>query len=181
MFCPILFIKADTLKERYQKIGDTKRATPIEVLCESFPGKRVLFQTYLEHSKIQCIFLTLTSSHRRNGHLPALCAETGFLWKTGLWLLEKTLYRPLWQERLCLWLWIWLGRQAAGKSIWMSNHKPLVYDASTWMLSFIYVSIQPTPIGPMPSDTPLQPSSRDKAQPQTKNQVRYTLMLLIAM
>ena len=25
-------LKADTLKERYQKIGDTKRATPIEVL-----------------------------------------------------------------------------------------------------------------------------------------------------
>ena len=24
-------MKADTLKERYQKIGDTKRATPIEV------------------------------------------------------------------------------------------------------------------------------------------------------
>lgn len=31
--------QADTLKERYQKIGDTKRATPIEVLCESFPGQ----------------------------------------------------------------------------------------------------------------------------------------------
>lgn len=31
-------LQADTLKERYQKIGDTKRATPIEVLCESFPG-----------------------------------------------------------------------------------------------------------------------------------------------
>lgn len=32
-------LKADTLKERYQKIGDTKRATPIEVLCEGFAGK----------------------------------------------------------------------------------------------------------------------------------------------
>lgn len=32
-------LKADTLKERYQKIGDTKRATPIEVLCENYPGK----------------------------------------------------------------------------------------------------------------------------------------------
>lgn len=31
--------QADTLKERYQKIGDTKRATPIEALCESFPGR----------------------------------------------------------------------------------------------------------------------------------------------
>lgn len=32
-------LKADTLKERYQKIGDTKRATPIEVLCENYPGE----------------------------------------------------------------------------------------------------------------------------------------------
>jgi casein kinase 1 gamma len=31
-------LKADTLKERYQKFGDTKRATLIEVLCEGFPG-----------------------------------------------------------------------------------------------------------------------------------------------
>ena len=31
-------LKADTLKERYQKIGETKRATPIEVLCEGYPG-----------------------------------------------------------------------------------------------------------------------------------------------
>ena len=30
--------QADTLKERYQKIGDTKRATPIEILCANFPG-----------------------------------------------------------------------------------------------------------------------------------------------
>ena len=33
-------LKADTLKERYQKIGDTKRSTPIEVLCDSHPGMR---------------------------------------------------------------------------------------------------------------------------------------------
>lgn len=34
--------QADTLKERYQKIGDTKRATPVEVLCENFPGEGTL-------------------------------------------------------------------------------------------------------------------------------------------
>ncbi len=34
------FPQADTLKERYQKIGDTKRSTPIEVLSENFPGNR---------------------------------------------------------------------------------------------------------------------------------------------
>ncbi|XP_037956361.1 casein kinase I isoform X4 [Teleopsis dalmanni] len=39
-------LKADTLKERYQKIGDTKRATPIEVLCEGHPEE---FATYLRY------------------------------------------------------------------------------------------------------------------------------------
>lgn len=34
----VVLSQADTLKERYQKIGDTKRNTPVEVLCESFPG-----------------------------------------------------------------------------------------------------------------------------------------------
>lgn len=29
-------LKADTLKERYQKIGETKRATPIEVSTVTF-------------------------------------------------------------------------------------------------------------------------------------------------
>jgi len=31
-------LKADTIKERYQKIGDAKRDTPIEVLCAGYPG-----------------------------------------------------------------------------------------------------------------------------------------------
>lgn len=34
----LTLLQADTLKERYQKIGDTKRNTPVEVLCENFPG-----------------------------------------------------------------------------------------------------------------------------------------------
>ena len=29
--------QADTLKERYQKIGETKRRTAIEELCANFP------------------------------------------------------------------------------------------------------------------------------------------------
>ncbi|CDW53199.1 casein kinase i isoform gamma [Trichuris trichiura] len=41
-------LKADTLKERYQKIGDTKRATPVEVLCEGFPEE---FAIYLRYSR----------------------------------------------------------------------------------------------------------------------------------
>ncbi|XP_071954477.1 casein kinase I-like [Antedon mediterranea] len=39
-------LKADTLKERYQKIGDTKRATPIEVLCDKYPEE---MSTYLRY------------------------------------------------------------------------------------------------------------------------------------
>ncbi|KAK6309040.1 casein kinase I-like isoform X1 [Coregonus clupeaformis] len=40
-------LKADTLKERYQKIGDTKRTTPIEVLCESFPEEMATYLRYV--------------------------------------------------------------------------------------------------------------------------------------
>lgn len=40
-------LKADTLKERYQKIGDTKRATPIEVLCENYPDEMATYLRYV--------------------------------------------------------------------------------------------------------------------------------------
>ncbi|PAA58113.1 hypothetical protein BOX15_Mlig011973g1, partial [Macrostomum lignano] len=40
-------LKADNLKERYQKIGDTKRATPIEVLCEGFPEELASYLRYV--------------------------------------------------------------------------------------------------------------------------------------
>ena len=39
-------LKADTLKERYQKIGETKRNTPIDVLCENQCDE---FSTYLRY------------------------------------------------------------------------------------------------------------------------------------
>ena len=39
-------LKADTLRERYQKIGETKRNTPIELLCQSHPEE---FARYLEY------------------------------------------------------------------------------------------------------------------------------------
>lgn len=41
-------LKADTLKERYQKIGDTKRNTPTAVLCHGHPEE---FKTYLENAR----------------------------------------------------------------------------------------------------------------------------------
>lgn len=42
-------LKADTLKERYQKIGDTKRATPIEKLCESHPDEFCVYLRYVRN------------------------------------------------------------------------------------------------------------------------------------
>ncbi|XP_053999301.1 casein kinase I isoform X16 [Hylaeus anthracinus] len=40
-------LKADTLKERYQKIGDTKRNTPIEVLCDGHPEEMATYLRYV--------------------------------------------------------------------------------------------------------------------------------------
>lgn len=40
-------LKADTLKERYQKIGETKRTTPIEVLCEGYPEELATYLRYV--------------------------------------------------------------------------------------------------------------------------------------
>ncbi len=36
-------LKADTLKERYQKIGDTKRFTTNEMLCEGYPRQFLIY------------------------------------------------------------------------------------------------------------------------------------------
>lgn len=40
-------LKADTLKERYQKIADTKRATPIFVLCDGHPEEMAAYLRYV--------------------------------------------------------------------------------------------------------------------------------------
>uniref|UniRef100_A0A673WZJ2 non-specific serine/threonine protein kinase n=1 Tax=Salmo trutta TaxID=8032 RepID=A0A673WZJ2_SALTR len=109
-------LKADTLKERYQKIGDTKRATPIEVLCESFPEEMATYLRYVrrldffEKPDYDYLRKLFTDLFDRNGYV--------FDYEYD-----------------------WVG-------------KPL-----------------PTPIGPVPSEPLLQSSSRDKAAPQTKNQV----------
>uniref|UniRef100_A0AC34FT90 Protein kinase domain-containing protein n=1 Tax=Panagrolaimus sp. ES5 TaxID=591445 RepID=A0AC34FT90_9BILA len=56
-------LKADTLKERYQKIGDTKRATLIEVLCEGFPEE---FAQYLRYARRLDFFETPDYEHCYN-------------------------------------------------------------------------------------------------------------------
>ncbi|XP_033106871.1 casein kinase I-like [Anneissia japonica] len=55
-------LKADTLKERYQKIGDTKRATPIEVLCDKYPEE---MSTYLKYVRRLDFFETPDYSYLR--------------------------------------------------------------------------------------------------------------------
>ena len=47
-------LKAETLKERYQKIGDTKRATNIDTLCQGHPGRY-----------FACFFFEFSVSFRR--------------------------------------------------------------------------------------------------------------------
>lgn len=42
-------LKADTIKERYQKIGDMKRETTIEELCSGYPGKCFTFYFAVQH------------------------------------------------------------------------------------------------------------------------------------
>lgn len=47
-------LKADTLKERYQKIGDTKRATPIEV-CNMLMKINTI-NVYVKGTFLDCAF-----------------------------------------------------------------------------------------------------------------------------
>jgi casein kinase 1 gamma len=42
-------LKAETLKERYQKIGDTKRTTAIETLADNFPEEMATYLRYVRH------------------------------------------------------------------------------------------------------------------------------------
>ncbi|XP_060553231.1 casein kinase I-like isoform X3 [Ruditapes philippinarum] len=79
-------LKADTLKERYQKIGDTKRATPIEVLCENFPEE---LSKYLQYVRRLDFFET---------------PDYDYLRKLFMDLMEK-------MNIECDWEFDWVGRQ----------------------------------------------------------------------
>lgn len=56
-------LKADTLKERYSKIGETKQSTPIELLCEGYPEE---FATYLRYVRRLDFFETPDYEYLRN-------------------------------------------------------------------------------------------------------------------
>ncbi|PAA72922.1 hypothetical protein BOX15_Mlig005500g1, partial [Macrostomum lignano] len=79
-------LKADNLKERYQKIGDTKRATPVEVLCDGFPEELAM---YLRYARQLDFFETPDYNYAR-----------------GLFL--KLLEQRGWQ---CDWDFDWVSRQ----------------------------------------------------------------------
>lgn len=42
-------LRADTLKERYQKISETKRSTPIEQLCDGYPEEMATYLMYVRN------------------------------------------------------------------------------------------------------------------------------------
>jgi len=56
-------LKADTIKERYQKIGDTKKETPIDMLCAGYPDE---FATYLRYVRQMDFFETPDYDYMRN-------------------------------------------------------------------------------------------------------------------
>ncbi|CAG5135089.1 unnamed protein product [Candidula unifasciata] len=96
-------LKADTLKERYQKIGDTKRATPVEVLCENFPEELAV---YLRYVRKLDFFETPDYDYLRR-----LFSD----------LMEKMSYK-------CDWQFDWIGRQMAssnqrGHQAWGDQHR----------------------------------------------------------
>lgn len=47
-------LKADTIKERYQKIGDTKRETSIEQLTAGFPGLDLCIESQCLYGRFIC-------------------------------------------------------------------------------------------------------------------------------
>ncbi|BFZ02092.1 hypothetical protein BsWGS_05131 [Bradybaena similaris] len=99
-------LKADTLKERYQKIGDTKRATPIEVLCENFPEE---LATYLRYVRKLDFFET---------------PDYDYLRRLFTDLMEKMSYE-------CDWQFDWVGRQVSTPQSVVESVYPLVRDGTT--------------------------------------------------
>ena len=58
-------LKADTLKERYQKIGDTKRFTTNEMLCDAYPRQFLIYMRTVRQMEFSqdpdvCVELCLT-------------------------------------------------------------------------------------------------------------------------
>uniref|UniRef100_A0A8C6LTB9 non-specific serine/threonine protein kinase n=1 Tax=Nothobranchius furzeri TaxID=105023 RepID=A0A8C6LTB9_NOTFU len=100
-------LKADTLKERYQKIGDTKRNTPIEVLCENFPEEMATYLRYVrrldffEKPDYEYLRTLFTELFERKGYTfdytydwvgsrPAQDSQTAVSDRRGAWEVQPT-------------------------------------------------------------------------------------------
>uniref|UniRef100_A0A669QV91 non-specific serine/threonine protein kinase n=1 Tax=Phasianus colchicus TaxID=9054 RepID=A0A669QV91_PHACC len=166
-------LKADTLKERYQKIGDTKRATPVEVLCENFPEEMATYLRYVrrldffEKPDYDYLRKLFTDLFERNGFVfdyeydwagkPLVSGEGAALSQAVvLQLLHGSLRLPL---------------------VPGDQHPDVGWGLLCVVARLTLCSLypQPTPIGTMHSEVQVQPPSRDKAQPHTKHQVSSSM------
>ncbi|CAL8081132.1 unnamed protein product [Calicophoron daubneyi] len=65
-------LKAENLRDRYQKIGDTKRATPIDVLCQGYPEMAAYLRyvrslDFFEEPNYEYLRLIFTDLMQRKG------------------------------------------------------------------------------------------------------------------
>uniref|UniRef100_A0A8D0Z5C5 non-specific serine/threonine protein kinase n=1 Tax=Sus scrofa TaxID=9823 RepID=A0A8D0Z5C5_PIG len=144
-------LKADTLKERYQKIGDTKRATPIEVLCESFPEEMA---TYLRYVRRLDFFEKPDYDYLRK-LFTDLFDRSGFVFDYEYDWAGKPLVRCRGGAVRDGGLVGVCGGGAGGTA-----SGPQLRPAP----------LQPTPIGTVHTDLPSQPQAREKALLHSKNQ-----------
>lgn len=67
-------LKAENVKERYSKIGETKQNTPIETLCEGYPEEFSTYLRYVRHIDFfeqpdyDYLIKLFTDLHERNGY-----------------------------------------------------------------------------------------------------------------
>jgi len=94
-------LKADTLKERYQKIGDTKRATPIEVLCKDQAGLYpcTCWGFIYWNDEMLCLLLMLTLSVRMDVQV-----------RLFVCLFVRSVTQTWYRERSLDVLWLTVGR-----------------------------------------------------------------------
>lgn len=176
-------LQADTLKERYQKIGDTKRATPIEVLCESFPGESRLpmyHRPLALHTPAQCPRpgppLALLVSAEEMATYLRYVRRLDFFEKPDYDYLRK-LFTDLFDRSGFVfdYEYDWAGKPLVRGGRGLAREGPLVGEGG-WRgppaePQLPLAPLQPTPIGTAHSDLPAQPQVREKALLYSKNQV----------
>ena len=85
-------LRAATNKQKYEKIGEKKQSTPIEELCEGFPGEALTSSFY---GLIRSHFLI----YRGVCNLPELCQEARIRGDTRLRLFARALHEGAAKQR----------------------------------------------------------------------------------